>query len=653
MANQVKYRSIPHIITRQSELEQAFLAEFEAGDYTLDNPLVKVDPYGICPLTAMLLFKTPVPTEVTITVRGKKAPGDIRHTFPASTSHVLPVYGLYAGYDNTVEISTANGRQHASTITTAPLRPDVVPASSIKTTPEYFGQNLIFLTSSIVFLPATKAHTLAVGLDYAGDVRWHSSIPLGFDIKRMPNGHILVGTERLVKAPYFTSGLYEMAFSGKVFKEYRIPSGYHHDHFVMEDGNILVLSFDAHSHTVEDMCVLIDPRTGAILKTWDYKTVLPQNVAGSGDQEPHDWFHNNAVWYDKKTNSLTISGRHQDAVINIDFDSGKLNWIIGDPDGWPRDIVDRYFFTPVGDGEFDWQYEQHACVMLPDGDVMLLDNGHFRSKNKDKWILNRDNFSRGVRYRIDTETMTIRQVWQYGKERGAEFFSPYISNVEYYDEGHYMVHSGGIGYENGETCEGMAVMKLMLPEFKDSKIELRSITCEIKDGELVYEMHLEGNYYRAEKLPLYHANETAELGQGQVLGSLIDTSTTETKLAAKETGQLVPEHYQASVVEEEDRFTFSAIFDTGEVSQLLMIDEAGETRRYQINSAPQPFQVPSAGTPEKAAPLKVETIVNKTGLSGAYEVKLVAQGEVFETGVRVAAGQATAGRVPVNAAETV
>ena len=25
----------------------------------------------------------------------------------------------------------------------------------------------------------------------------------------------------------------------------------------------------------------------------------------------YDWFHNNSVWYDKGTNSITLSGRHQ------------------------------------------------------------------------------------------------------------------------------------------------------------------------------------------------------------------------------------------------------------------------------------------------------------------------------------------------------
>ena len=35
-----------------------------------------------------------------------------------------------------------------------------------------------------------------------------------------------------------------------------------------------------------------------------------------------------------------------------------------------------------------------------------------------KRILNADNFSHGIRYRINTEKMEIEQIWQYGKERG-------------------------------------------------------------------------------------------------------------------------------------------------------------------------------------------------------------------------------------------
>lgn len=622
---EIKYTKKEHIIHQQKANEEAFLAELTNGDYTLANPLVKLNPYIICPLSAMILFKTPRPEEVTIIVKGKEPAGDIVHRFPAAYDHVLPVYGLYAGYDNTVEIVLQDGTKNSVTITTDPLMEGVPESTSIDTTAEYMGDNFVFLTASMRSWP--------VGYDYKGDLRWYCTENLAFDIKRIKNGHILVGTERLVKMPYFTTGLYEMNFGGKIFKEYVIPcGGYHHDQFQMEDGNILALTFDFYSGTVEDVCVLLDKDTGEILKKWDYKTVLPQHGPGSGSQTEEDWFHNNAVWYDKKTNSLTFSGRHEDAVINLDFETGELNWIIGDPENWPQEYVDKYFFTPVGDGEFDWQYEQHACVVLPDGDIMLFDNGHYRAKNPDNYIPNSQNFSRGVRYRIDTDKMTIEQVWQYGKERGAEFFSPYICNVEYYDEGHYMVHSGGIGYLDGKPCEGMAVMLAMQPETKD-RVSFESITCELIDDEVVYELHVPANCYRAEKLPIYFAGEAFEQGEGQYLGGLIETETTRMKVKADETGEIIPEHYNASILEEEDRIMVNAIYTEGEFVQILLVDENGETRRYPVNTVGQDFTAMCVGTFQKENPCDIDTFINKTGLVGPQTVKILCEDKIYETGI--------------------
>ena len=622
---EIKYTKKEYIIHQQKANEEAFLAELANGDYTLANPLVKLNPYIICPLSAMILFKTPRPEEVTIIVKGKEPAGDIVHRFPAAYDHVLPVYGLYAGYDNTVEIVLQDGTKNSVTITTDPLMEGVPESTSIDTTAEYMGDNFVFLTASMRSWP--------VGYDYKGDLRWYCTENLAFDIKRIKNGHILVGTERLVKMPYFTTGLYEMNFGGKIFKEYVIPcGGYHHDQFQMEDGNILALTFDFYSGTVEDVCVLLDKDTGEILKKWDYKTVLPQHGPGSGSQTEEDWFHNNAVWYDKKTNSLTFSGRHEDAVINLDFETGELNWIIGDPENWPQEYVDKYFFTPVGDGEFDWQYEQHACVVLPDGDIMLFDNGHYRAKNPDNYIPNSQNFSRGVRYRIDTDKMTIEQVWQYGKERGAEFFSPYICNVEYYDEGHYMVHSGGIGYLDGKPCEGMAVMLAMQPETKD-RVSFESITCELIDDEVVYELHVPANCYRAEKLPIYFAGEAFEQGEGQYLGGLIETETTRMKVKADETGEIIPEHYNASILEEEDRIMVNAIYTEGEFVQILLVDENGETRRYPVNTVGQDFTAMCVGTFQKENPCDIDTFINKTGLVGPQTVKILCEDKIYETGI--------------------
>lgn len=179
-------------------------------------------------------------------------------------------------------------------------------------------------------------------------------------MKRLKNGHILMGTDRLVQMPYYMSGMYETSACGKIYHEYRLPGGSHHDAFEMPDGSLLCLTEDLTSGTVEDMCVLIDRETGDILKTWDYKNFLEPGLGKSGSWSEKDWFHNNAVWYDEKSHSLTFSGRHMDSIVNIDFETGKLNWILSDPEGWPQEWVDRYFFKPVGT-DFEWQYEQHAC----------------------------------------------------------------------------------------------------------------------------------------------------------------------------------------------------------------------------------------------------------------------------------------------------
>lgn len=109
------------------------------------------------------------------------------------------------------------------------------------------------------------------------------------------------------------------------------------------------------------------------------------------------------------------------------------------------------------------------------------------------------------------------------------------------------------------------------------------------------------------------------------------------KIKAEVTGTLVPEHYLASITEEEDRILFNAIFDAGELAQLLLVDEAGGVKRYPINTVPQAFQAMCVGTFQKADPRNIDTYINKTGLSGKYNVQLVAEEKLYETGVSIKA----------------
>lgn len=620
MAEKITYQFTQHLIEQQYEAEQAMLAELEAGSFTLENPLVKYNLYLVNPLSAVVAFKTEEEVAVTVTVLGKTPEANFYHTFEKATTHVLPIVGLYSDYENKIEIRPYRGAASIVTIKTPDVYNGVCPIHSMETTPEYLQDNVILVS------PAGE--DLASAFDYAGDARWHMNIACVFDVKRLKNGNLIMGSHRLIQMPYYMSGLYEISPCGKIYKEYRLPGGYHHDEFEMEDGNLLVLTDDLRSDTVEDMCVLIDRKTGEVLKTWDYKKCLQPGLGKSGSWSDHDWFHNNAVWYDKNTNSLTFSGRHMDSMINIDYETGELNWIIGDPTGWPEEWVSKYFFKPIGDGEFDWQYEQHACVITPNGDVMCFDNHHYGSKVREEYLPAKDSYSRGVRYRINTKDMTIEQVWQYGKERGAEFFSPYICNVEYYNEGHYMIHSGGIAYLNEEPSD-------LLGAFAQQQGgRLETITVEMCNGKKELELKVPGNYYRGEKLKLYSDGNNLSLGKGEILGQMGITREFDTDIPMESCGELIPASCEASINEEFDRFTFKSRFEKGQLVMLLLENEK-ETHRYYISTTAVPFLAMCCGTFLDSDERNTRTFINKAGLSGIFDVRVIIDDKKYETGVQI------------------
>ncbi|MGI6068945.1 MAG: aryl-sulfate sulfotransferase [Blautia sp.] len=617
--NAIDYTYQNSLIERQAAAEKAMLEEFHRGNYTLKKPLIKYNPYFISPLSAVVLFKTEEETAITLRVLGKTKEADIYHTFPKAKEHILPVLGLYNDYENTVELRPYRGTPSVFTLKTRDVFEGKQVCYSMKTTPEYLQDNLI--------IEAPADENLAVGFDYAGDARWHLNVPCIFDFKRAANGHILIGSDRLIKLPYYVSGLYEMDMVGKVYKEYCLPGGYHHDHIELENGDFVVLTDDFSSHTVEDMAVLVSRETGEILKTWDYNDFLEPGCSKSGSWSDEDWFHNNAVWYDKNTNSLTFSGRHVDAMVNVDFDSGKLNWIIGDPEGWPEKYH-KYFFRPVGE-DFEWQYEQHACVITPDGDVMCFDNHHYGSKNPETYREPKESYSRGVRYRINTEDMTIRQIWQYGKERGTEFYSPYICNVEYYNEGHYMVHSGGIAYVDGEPSQALGAFARNMPGG-----QLETHTVEVCDGKVMLDLHLPANYYRAEKTKMYVEGNNLDLGEGMRLGRMGVTVEFDTDIPLESCGELMPEICHARVVEEDDRFSFFSRFEKGQLVMLLLENEK-ETHRYFISTTAVPHLAMCCGTFMDSDERNTRTFINKAGLSGTFDLRVIIDDKKYETGIQI------------------
>ena len=591
--------------------------KLEISGYTLDDPNVVLNPYEISPLTALVIFETDEEVSPEVTIHGDSDLTTYTHTFAKGTEHYLPIYGLYAGRENKVTIKCGDEEKEL-TIKTDELPDDFILPTSVKKDESKLSNDLYFYT------PSSSGYTAAY--DVNGDVRWYLTESAIWEINRLDNGRLLVSTERLAEVPYYSTGLYEMDMLGKIYTEYSLPGGYHHDYYEMENGNLLVASddFNNDSGTVEDYVVEIDRKTGNIVKTFDLKDILKMTDGKSENWIEYDWFHNNSVWYDKKTNSITLSGRHQDAVINIDYDTGKLNWILGDPEGW-SDEYQKYFFKPVGDN-FEWQWSQHAAMITPEGYVFLFDNGNNKSKNEKNYVKAEDSYSRGVMYKIDTDKMTIEQVWEYGKERGSDFYSPYISDVDYLDKNHYIVHSGGISYKDGKIQNQPAGLA--------GADTLKSDTVELLDDEVIFEMVLPTNNYRVEKMSLYSDDEF-ELGVSKELGSLGVTDTEDEKFTLMSNAKEQDDNYKShdiSIKKEKDRLAVTGTFKRGtEVKIILYKDMMEKIYNMRISTRPYTALCVDLGNNNESDDLTVTKYINSDGLIGKYTIFIEIDGVIYQT----------------------
>ena len=611
--NHEEVEQIVSLMDSQIEKEK----EFQIEGYTLDNPNVIVNPYGNSPLTALVIFQTDEDVEVTVTIPGKDKNSTFTHTFAATKEHYLPIYGLYAGKKNEITLSVGDQTKKVI-IETDALPEDMILPTSVKADKSKLGNELYFFT------PSSSGYTVAY--DVNGDVRWYLTNYALWKIDRLENGNLLVSTERLVNSPYYMTGMYEMTLLGKVVKEYSLEGGYHHDYYEMPNGNFLVASDNFSSGTVEDYIVEVDRETGDIVKTFDLTKILNKEDGKSENWSQYDWFHNNSVWYDEKTNSITLSGRHMDAVINISYETGELNWIIGDSTNWSEEYQ-KYFFTPVGE-DFEWQWSQHAAMITPEGYVFILDNGNNKSKIASEYVPASESYTRGVMYKIDTEKMTIEQVFEYGKERGSSFYSPYISDVDYLDKNHYIVHSGGIVSVDGKPSNQPAGLT-------SGNVKLTSDTVELLNDQVIFEIVLPTNNYRVEKMDIYE-NEVFSLGGQSKVGSLgkteVDDKSIFFGIGAHDFEEIKDSH-EIQLTKEVDRLVFSGRFLRGTEVEVLLYQN-GFTKSYDVPISKKPYTalcVDVFTEEETENGIVVTKYINQEGLNGKYSIYLKIDGILYDT----------------------
>ncbi|RAX53189.1 aryl-sulfate sulfotransferase [Helicobacter sp. 16-1353] len=174
------------------------------------------------------------------------------------------------------------------------------------------------------------------------------------------------------------------------------------------------------------------------------------DIVGSGPGR--NWAHVNSVDHDAVDDSIIISSRHQSAIIKIGRDK-QVKWILGSPEGW-SDKYKNKLLTPVDskgnkincdgskcpgylneNGGFDYTWTQHTAFKIDSmskGNIIYVsafDNGD--SRGMEQPALPTMKYSRAVVYKIDQKKMTVEQIWEYGKEKGSDWYSSVTSLTEY------------------------------------------------------------------------------------------------------------------------------------------------------------------------------------------------------------------------------
>ncbi len=294
--------------------------------------------------------------------------------------------------------------------------------------------------------------------DMLGRKVFKRDMPRGFTgfshaMLEMPNGHYLL---RVAKEKYLREDgkridtvrdhVIEVDQSGNVVHVWdfnKIFDNMRDDLLTALDSGAVCLNVDE-SHAGETLDIEPDAPFGD----------LPGVAAG------RNWAHINSIDYDPKDDTIIVSMRHQ-GTAKVGRD-GEVKWILAANKGW-GELSDKVL-TPVdrkgkpldcdsngrcANTDFDFPWTQHTSWLTSRGTLVSFDNGDGR--HFEQPAMPTMKYSRGVEYRIDEEKMTVEQTFEYGKERGYEWYSPITSNIEWReDKDTFFIYSASAGLFTGE-----------------------------------------------------------------------------------------------------------------------------------------------------------------------------------------------------------
>lgn len=464
---------------------------------------IEIERSEVAPLSAEATLSTRTPTALEVVVHGIDRE-NLRREYPEpAMERSVQLLGLYPGRENRVTfiLTDADGsKRRLERIVSTPPLPEIYPDVELRRElPGRIAEGMTFLHLA-AYDEEGEYIPLASAVDSYGRVRWFYREEYGHLLFRLSNGNLMIERDE---------GLQEINMLGwPRGPALSVAEGVHHDAVELPTGNLLVLT--AAPGSVDDGVVELERQSGDVVRSWDFRRLLdPARPRQPVNLDEADWLHLNGIDYDSEEDAFVVSGRDQSAVVKVSRRSGEVVWILGNHEHW-RPPFRELLLKPVGP-DFEWSWGQHAPEFHPTipGRILLYDNGNQRSY--DEPLPPDRSYSRAVEYEVDESAGTVRQLRQYGTERGSELFTPFIGDADYLENGNMLVAFGGISRDRRGNPR--ALFDMEAGEVNEMKISAHIVEVSGENPpRVVMELVLEDKdpstwagyrVYRAERMSLH------------------------------------------------------------------------------------------------------------------------------------------------------
>ena len=341
---------------------------------------------------------------------------------------ILPVYGLYAGYRNTVRLTyrfqDGSSKQAVTSIATAAF--DDQGCGYNTPTKLQPRTNSTQLSYDYFFDESACGDYSPVILDSDGALRWVSPLPtlnaLFAASTFFDNGVYKTDGSELVRI--------ELDGTALVVEDYSNIGAVHFHHNIDPGKTGLLLEPDTTTY-FESTILEVDKTDGHLLKRFNMADIISAAMIAGGDDPsqfvfptPTDWFHNNGAAYNRADDSLVVSSR-ENFVICLDYNTTAIKWILGDPTKkWFQFPSLRKFAMGVAPGSLA-PIGQHSPSITFDQGLLLFDNGQM-SQFQNPPGAQRD-YASPRKYTVDLVANVATEVWNYPANQNIH--CPFCSSI--------------------------------------------------------------------------------------------------------------------------------------------------------------------------------------------------------------------------------